>query len=239
MTAMTSRGPNAISPDILKVDIVAPGLNILAAWSEKSSPTNLDIDHRVVKYNILSGTSMACPHVSGAAALLKAIHPHWSSAAIRSTLITSAGLRNNMGKQITDANGLPADPFQFGGGYFRPAKAADPGLVYNTSYSDYLLFLCVNGVKGIDSSFKCPKHAPLPSSLNYPSIAIPKLKGVVIVKRIVTNVGSSRSLYSSSVTPPLGFSVKISPPILYFNRTGQTKRFTVTVQARTDMKMNM
>lgn len=70
-------------------DITAPGLNILAAWSGGSSPTKLDIDDRVVEYNILSGTSMSCPHVGGAAALLKAIHPTWSSAAIRSALITS------------------------------------------------------------------------------------------------------------------------------------------------------
>lgn len=70
-------------------DITAPGLNILAAWSEASSPTKLEADKRVVKYNILSGTSMSCPHIGGAAALLKAIHPRWSSAAIRSALITS------------------------------------------------------------------------------------------------------------------------------------------------------
>lgn len=70
-------------------DITAPGLNILAAWSGRSPPTKLDIDDRVVEYNIISGTSMSCPHVGGAAALLKAIHPSWSSAAIRSALITS------------------------------------------------------------------------------------------------------------------------------------------------------
>lgn len=115
MAAFSSRGPNTISPDILKViklilssngqlfnsmwmlsiwfvhqpDITAPGLNILAAWSEASSPTKMAEDHRVVKYNILSGTSMSCPHVAAASALLKAIHPSWSSAAIRSALITS------------------------------------------------------------------------------------------------------------------------------------------------------
>lgn len=70
-------------------DITAPGLNILAAWSEASSPTKLAEDHRVVQYNIISGTSMSCPHVGAAAALLKAVHPTWTSAAIRSALITS------------------------------------------------------------------------------------------------------------------------------------------------------
>lgn len=73
-------------------DITAPGLNILAAWSEASSPSKLASDNRVVKYNILSGTSMSCPHVAAAAALLKAIHPDWSSAAIRSALMTTGML---------------------------------------------------------------------------------------------------------------------------------------------------
>lgn len=73
----------------LQPDITAPGLNILAAWSEASSPTKVAEDNRVVQYNILSGTSMSCPHVGAAAALLKAVHPTWTSAAIRSALITT------------------------------------------------------------------------------------------------------------------------------------------------------
>lgn len=70
-------------------DITAPGVNILAAWSEADSPTKLESDPRIVQYNFQSGTSMACPHVAAAAALLKAIHPKWSSAAIRSALMTT------------------------------------------------------------------------------------------------------------------------------------------------------
>ncbi|KAA8515017.1 hypothetical protein F0562_018196 [Nyssa sinensis] len=235
MANFTSRGPNSITPDILKPDITAPGLNILAAWSEASPPTTWEGDHRVVKYNILSGTSMSCPHVAAAAALLKAIHPTWSSAAIRSALMTSAGLTNNKGKPLTDAFGNPADPFQFGSGHFRPTKAADPGLVYDASYRDYLLFLCNSGVKNLDPSFKCPKVSPSANNLNYPSLAISKLNGTVNVKRTVTNVGGSKSVYFSSVKPPLGFSVKVSPPILFFNHVGQKKSFTITVKARSEM----
>ncbi|KAG8385371.1 hypothetical protein BUALT_Bualt03G0036100 [Buddleja alternifolia] len=235
MASFTSRGPSVISPDILKPDITAPGLNILAAWSEASSPTKLEADKRVVKYNILSGTSMSCPHIGGASALLKAMHPTWSSAAIRSALITSAGLNNNVGEMITDASGEPADPFQFGSGHFRPTKAADPGLVYDASYTDYLLYLCSGGAQNLDSSFKCPKNSPSPANLNYPSLAIPQLNGTATVKRTVTNVGSSKSIYFVSVKPPAGISVKVSPPILYFNRVGQKKSFTITVKANDEI----
>ncbi|KAI3456089.1 hypothetical protein Pfo_012752 [Paulownia fortunei] len=235
MAAFSSRGPSMILPDILKPDITAPGLNILAAWSEASSPTKLDKDNRVVKYNILSGTSMSCPHIGGASALLKAIHPGWSSAAIRSALATSAGLTNNEGNPITDASGNPADPFQFGSGHFRPTKAADPGLVYDASYTDYLLFLCSSGIKNLDSSFKCPKNSPSPGNLNYPSLAIPKLNGTFTAVRTVTNVGSSKSVYLVSVKPPPGISVKISPPILYFNRAGQKRSFTITVKTASEI----
>lgn len=235
MAAFSSRGPSTVSPDILKPDITAPGLNILAAWSEASSPTKLEADKRVVKYNILSGTSMSCPHIGGASALLKAIHPRWSSAAIRSALVTSAGLNNNQGNAITDASGTPADPFQFGGGHFRPAKAADPGLVYDASYSDYLLYLCSIGVKNIDSSFNCSKNSRAPVNLNYPSLAVPGLRHSVTAVRTVTNVGSSKNIYFVSVKPPLGISVKIWPPILYFNRVGQKRSFTITVKVASDI----
>ncbi|MBO8584323.1 S8 family serine peptidase, partial [Staphylococcus aureus] len=76
--------------DILKPDVIAPGVNILAAWTEAAGPTGLESDARKTEFNILSGTSMACPHVSGAAALLKSAHPDWSPAAIRSALMTTA-----------------------------------------------------------------------------------------------------------------------------------------------------
>ncbi|KAL7129786.1 hypothetical protein ABFS83_13G091300 [Erythranthe nasuta] len=233
MAAFSSRGPSTISPDILKPDITAPGINILAAWSEASSPTKLAADNRIVKYNILSGTSMSCPHIGGVSALIKAIHPTWSSAAIRSALVTSAGLTNNEGNPISDASGNPADPFQFGSGHFRPTKAADPGLVYDASYKDYLLFLCGNGIKNLDSSFKCPKKSPSMGDLNYPSLAIPKLNGTYTTVRTVTNVGGGKSVYFVSIKPPPGISMKISPPIIYFSRAGQKRSFTITVKIET------
>ncbi|CAL5409097.1 unnamed protein product [Camellia sinensis] len=229
MAPFTSLGPNGLEPNIIKPDITAPGLNILAAWSEAISPTQLDVDHRVVNYNLQSGTSMACPHVAAVSALLKAIHPNWSSAAIRSALMTTATLNNNMGTPITDIAENLATPFHYGSGHFQPANAADPGLVYDATYTDYLLFLCSTGYH-LDPSFKCPKHPPSPSNLNYPSLAIAKLKRTITVKRTVTNVGASKCVYSLTFKPPIGFSVDISPTILSFSEVGEKRNFFITVK---------
>lgn len=61
----------------------------MAAYSPDASPSGVDEDKRSVKYSILSGTSMACPHVAGAAAYLKTFHPDWSPSAIKSALMTT------------------------------------------------------------------------------------------------------------------------------------------------------
>ncbi|KAK9088249.1 hypothetical protein Scep_027331 [Stephania cephalantha] len=233
MASFSSRGPNALEPNIIKPDITAPGLNILAAWSEASSPTKLDFDHRRVKYNFDSGTSMATPHVAAAAALVKAIQPTWSSAAIRSALVTTASTRNNLGEPITTETGEVANPFNYGSGHLQPTRAYDPGLVYDASYTDYLLFLCSAGYKNIDRNFKCPKAPPSVSNLNQPSLAISSLiKDTMTVKRTVTNVGQRKSVYYASVESPTGFSVRLDPTVLVFDGIGQNKKsFNITVTA--------
>ncbi|GFY88669.1 subtilisin-like serine endopeptidase family protein [Actinidia rufa] len=149
---------------------------IRTTWSEASSPTKLADDHRVVKYNIDSGTSMFRTHVAAAAALTKAVHPDWSSTAIRSTLMTT-GTNNNVGAPITDAMGNPASSFHYRSGHFQTAKAIDPGLVYD----DYLLFLCTTGASKLNPSFQCPNQFPSPNNLNYPSLATARLQGMVTV----------------------------------------------------------
>ncbi|EOA19353.1 hypothetical protein CARUB_v10000290mg [Capsella rubella] len=73
----SSRGPNSISPAILKPDIAAPGVNILAADKDKEGVV------------FKSGTSMATPVVSGVVVLLKSLYPQWSPAAIRSAIVTT------------------------------------------------------------------------------------------------------------------------------------------------------
>ncbi|KAJ8626733.1 hypothetical protein MRB53_020040 [Persea americana] len=232
MAAFSSKGPNALDPNILKPDITAPGLNILAAWSEVSPPTKLVGDPRRVKYNLLSGTSMSCPHVAAAAAIVKAMYPHWSAAAIRSALMTTATVINNSGKPLADASGNIAGPFNYGSGHLRPVHALDPGLVYDASYTDYLTYLCATTGTKVDTSFKCPAHPISPTNLNHPSIAIPNLNGALTVERTVTNVGTGRSMYSVTITPPFGVSVEISPNVLAFSHVGEKKSFKVTLKAK-------
>ncbi|KAH0696931.1 hypothetical protein KY290_014348 [Solanum tuberosum] len=117
----SSKGQNVVDPNILKFytikllpDITAPGFNILPAWSEASSPLKMPEDRRVVKYNMQSGTSMSCPHVSAVIAPLKSIHPDWTT------------IDNAVGRPIKNATGDDANPFEYGSGHFRPSKAADP-----------------------------------------------------------------------------------------------------------------
>ncbi|KAG0458851.1 hypothetical protein HPP92_021979 [Vanilla planifolia] len=76
MAPFSSQGPNTITPEILKPDIIAPGVNIIAAYTMATSPTHNEFDKRRLPFNILSGTSMSCPHIAGIVSLLKALHPN-------------------------------------------------------------------------------------------------------------------------------------------------------------------
>lgn len=89
MAAFSSRGPNHIEPAILKPDITAPGVSIIAAFSEAVGPTDEATDKRHIPFTSQSGTSMSCPHVSGIVGLLKSLYPHWSPAAIKSAIMTT------------------------------------------------------------------------------------------------------------------------------------------------------
>ncbi|CAL4967293.1 unnamed protein product [Urochloa decumbens] len=112
MASFSSRSPNRRAPEILKPDVTAPGVDILAAWTGENSPSQLASDPRRVRYNVISGTSMSCPHVSGIAALLRQAHPDWSPAAVKSALMTTAYNVDNAGDIIKDmSTGKASTPF--------------------------------------------------------------------------------------------------------------------------------
>ncbi|KAH6788806.1 Subtilisin-like serine endopeptidase family protein [Perilla frutescens var. frutescens] len=236
MAAFSSKGPNTITPEILKPDVTAPGVSIIAAYTEAQGPTNQDFDTRRVLFNSVSGTSMSCPHVSGVVGLLKTLHPHWSPAAIKSALITTAKTRDNTLKPLTNASYSKATPFSYGGGHVQPNRAMDPGLVYDLSVNDYLDFLCALGFNKTqiklfsDEPHTCSKKVSL-INFNYPSITVPNLSGSVTVTRKVKNVGSPGT-YRARVRSPRGVSVKVEPDTLKFETAGEEKAFSVTLHAR-------
>lgn len=72
----------------LQPDITAPGVAILAAWTGNDSRISLE-GKPVSQFNVISGTSMAAPHVTAVASLIKSQHPTWGPSAIRSAIMTT------------------------------------------------------------------------------------------------------------------------------------------------------
>ncbi|XP_044477304.1 cucumisin-like [Mangifera indica] len=232
VASFSSRGPNPVSPDILKPDISAPGVDILAAWSPVAPPSIYYDDTRAVNYNIISGTSMSCPHASGAAAYVKAAHPDWSPSAIKSALMTTA--------HVMDPKKHPDLEFAYGSGHLNPTDAINPGLVYDANETDYINFLCKQGYNDTnlrlitgDNSSVCYSTEPGRAwDLNYPSFSLALLDGQEILAdftRTVTNVGSPNSTYTARVYMPPNINVEVKPSTLSFSSVGETQSFTLTV----------
>ncbi|KAI3846272.1 hypothetical protein MKW92_026205 [Papaver armeniacum] len=242
VAALSSRGPNFITREILKPDVIAPGVNILAAWTGAVGPTDLEVDKRRVEFNIISGTSMSCPHVSGLAAMLRKAYPNWSPAAIKSALMTTSYNLDNAGKIFTDlSTGTDSTPFQHGAGHVDPNKALNPGLVYDIQPSDYEAFLCSIGYNQTeislfiqDKTVDCSSNASVtgPSDLNYPSFSVifePPNHSVVKHKRVVTNVGKpGDAIYRVQVNNPSSAEISVSPSILTFTASKQSLSYEIT-----------
>lgn len=244
VAAFSARGPNPETPEILKPDLIAPGLNILAAWPDNVGPSGIASDKRSTEFNILSGTSMACPHVSGLAALLKAAHPEWSPAAIKSALMTTAYSHDSRGETMLDeSTGNTSTVMDYGAGHVHPQKAMDPGLVYDISSYDYVDFLCNSNytTKNIQvltrkaADCRGAKRAGHIGNLNYPTLTAVfqqygKHKLSTHFIRTVTNVGDPDSVYTVKIRPPAGVVVTVAPEKLVFRRVGQKLNFLVRVQ---------
>ncbi|MFJ6851175.1 S8 family serine peptidase [Streptomyces sp. NPDC091271] len=85
IASFSSRGPR-LRDSALKPDIAAPGVNIVAARAAGTAMGTPADAH----YTAASGTSMATPHVAGAAAILAGAHPDWTAAEIKGALMSAA-----------------------------------------------------------------------------------------------------------------------------------------------------
>ncbi|KAG5557872.1 hypothetical protein RHGRI_007940 [Rhododendron griersonianum] len=175
VVSFSSRGPNPITRDIRKLDLAAPGVDIVAAWSEATTVTGITGDERVVPYNVISGTSMSCPHASGAAAYVKSLNELREKKTPKSpvSLLFFSAFPMSATKN-------PEAEFAYGSGHINPVKAANPGLIYNAGESDYIQFLCDQGysneslqlVTGSNTTTCSASNNGTVWDLNYPSFAL-------------------------------------------------------------------
>jgi len=237
----SSRGPSHGFPWILKPDIMAPGSSVLAAFVPYKPTARIGKNKYLSSdYNFMSGTSMACPHASGVVALLKAAHPQWNAASIRSALITTANPLDNTQNPIRD-NSNPsqyASPLAIGAGEIDPNRAMNPGLVYDCTPQDYVNFLC--GLKFTkrqiltitrSSSYGCENPS---LDLNYPSFIAfynKKTRSTVhTFNRTVTNVGDGAATYRAKVTQPKGCVVRVLPEILTFSNRNEKQSYYIVIK---------
>ncbi|CAN1252298.1 Subtilisin-like protease SBT4.10, partial [Linum perenne] len=237
--SFSSRGPDQYSKTILKPDIVAPGVNILAAFSKHTTITGAPHDNRFSTWNIYSGTSMACPHATAAAVYVKSFHPDWSPAAVKSALMTTA-------TKIIVPDELAE--YAYGSGQIDPKRATNPGLVYDMTQENYILYLCSLGYTGtaltsmVGENVTCPSTSKFKNhdAVNYPSMNVqidPDSPAATkpwsaVFRRTATNVGAANATYEAVVTLPAGkkgFKIKVVPDALTFKKVNEKKSFRVEV----------
>ncbi|NIA27274.1 MAG: S8 family serine peptidase [Desulfobulbaceae bacterium] len=220
MGSFSARGPGPM-PDILKPDVTAPGINILAGFSPDAANAAPGEN-----FAYLTGTSMSTPHVAGVGALLLQAHPDWSPSAIKSALMTTAH------QALTSSDGeTAAVPFDYGAGHIVPNDSVDPGLVYDVTADEYDAFACGIASPGVTTE-RCAElsasgYSFAGADLNQPSIAIERLANERTVSRSVTNVSDASATYIASVVAPAGIGVSVIPASITVN-PGQTATFDVT-----------
>lgn len=211
VAGFSSRGPMlADGSDILKPDVAAPGVNILAAVN--------NIEGAEPQWGLMSGTSMASPHVAGLAALYLGVHPEATPGEVKSALMTT-------GYDTLDESGaINPDPFAQGAGQVDPEKYFHPGLVYHNGVSDWLAFLEGKGLGEWDDI------EPIDGSdLNLASISIGALAGSQTVTRTVT--AETAGTYTATVDVA-GVNAVVEPASITLAE-GESATFTVTFENET------
>lgn len=198
LNASSLQGP--LTLDLIKPDLAAPGTAIYSAL--QAGPN----------YGFLTGTSMATPHVSGAAALLKSLQPGWSPAELRSALMLTAApvVRDPLGQSL-------ASPDLAGSGMVNVAAAVRVGLVMPEGFADYL---AAN-----------PASGGQPRRLNLPSIRHRNCAGQCLFERQFRNVLGGASSWTVSVSAPPGVELSVQPASFGFAGDVQALQ-TLSIRAR-------
>ena len=233
MTIFSSRGPNTVAPDVIKPDVTAPGLQILAGGSP-SIPTRARFPVNCSRR--IAGTSVESPR-GGRLRPAQAGPPR---SALRdghqAALVTTAS------QDVRDNDRVSkADPFDMGAGHIEPGgkwgkgSMTQPGLVYDAGLFEYAGNFTCGMEWGIFSLGSCGYLDSIgvptdPVDLNLPSIGISAVVGSQTITRTVTSVttGTRKVTYKAKVEAPRGFKVTVSPATLKL-AGGESATFSVTV----------
>jgi len=207
IAGFSSRGPAvANDSDVIKPDISAPGVSVLAAVAPPSGGGR--------SFDLYSGTSMSSPHIAGLAAFIMGVNPSWTPMAVKSAMMTTA-------YDLKKADGTPnQNPFDEGAGHVDPTKFFDPGLVVTSGVEEWMSFF--EG-QGFDFG---PQVSPmLASDLNIPSIAQGQVASGTTITRTFT--GLTTGVWDVNVSLP-GFSVTTDKSQVAITSVGQSVPVTFT-----------
>jgi uncharacterized repeat protein (TIGR01451 family) len=179
IAAFSSLGPNT-SFDVLKPDITAPGVNILAAVADGTIPYS-----GTYELDLYQGTSMSSPHNAGSAALLMSLHPDWTPAEIKSAMM------------LTAEDGLMADRSLIPGDSLRPATPQDEGsgrvALEVTGLVGLVMDETIENYEAAD-----PALGGDPSTLNLASLYSSQCVGSCSWTRTFTSVAGLPATYTAS-----------------------------------------
>ncbi len=209
MASFSSRGGLGQTLGVSKPDITAPGVQILAGHTPQHVPPPAGVAEgpEGELFQAIAGTSMSSPHIAGAGALLKALHPDWTPGQIKSALMTTAWT------QVVKEDGVtPATPFDDGSGRVDLNKAGDPGLTFDVTTADYLL------------------HQDDLWNVNYPSVFVPSMAGAITLQRTAHSLLSSNTQWKLKVVGASDFSVSV-PKSMRVPANGDAA-FNIKIDAR-------
>ena len=210
MASFSSRGNRNVTFGVNKPDLGAPGVSIFASVApEVAVPPPFPRSGVPPLYEFYDGTSMATPHVAGAAAVLKHKYPSWTPGRIKSALMTSA----NPNVVRTEAGGVQATPYDVGSGRLDVLKASAPGITFDVPANDYLTF----------------RNALWQT--NYPSLYLYSFGNVINVPRRMRKETDSDAPWTVSVAADPGLTVNVTPSSFQF---GGAQELPINFEVRQD-----
>jgi hypothetical protein len=209
MAAFSSRGPLG---DWVKPDVTAPGIQVLAGMTPQ--PTGITNGPPGNLYQAIAGTSMSSPHAAGVSALVKATHPDWTPAEIKSALMTSS-----VQSVVKEDGTTTADPFDMGAGSVRADRAVNPTLVFNETYA-HMVAAGTDALHRID--------------INLPSVDASTFLGSISTTRTAINVSGQNQVLKVSTSAPAGATITVGTSNGNLSvKAGDSITFPITISGTT------